>query len=299
VGIVTVKGNPLSPCVEQVRRADPDRYLTALYAAAETREDLFALYALNDELARALEVTDEPLVGAMRLQWWRDALDAASAGPVPRHPVAEAVARAQARRTWDADLVERLIASREHEFAQPPADLQALEAHVEATAGTLAALALGVLGVEDALTAEAARHVAIAYGLAGVLRSTAALARRRIVMLPANVMAEQRVTPGDILRRRSDRPVARVVASVAELAEAHVVAARQANRRVPARARPVLLWSAFAAADLATLRRAGYDPFNPAVARGSPFRRLAVAWRAAIWRGVETTAMVRGGSRPE
>ncbi|MGH6717736.1 MAG: squalene/phytoene synthase family protein, partial [Alphaproteobacteria bacterium] len=199
---------PLSPCADQVRRADPDRYLTALYAAAEAREDLFALYALNDELARAREVTDEPLVSALRLQWWRDALDAAaSPGPfspqrlprhtVPRHPVAEGVARAQARRPWDAGLVERLIAAREDDpRPSPPADLQAVEARAEATAGTLAALALGVLAIDDPLTAEAARHGAIAYGLAGVLRATAALAARRIVVLPANAMAAEGLTSG-------------------------------------------------------------------------------------------------------
>ena len=40
---------PLSSCAQQVRRDDPDRFLTALFAPAEAREDLFALYAFNDE----------------------------------------------------------------------------------------------------------------------------------------------------------------------------------------------------------------------------------------------------------
>ncbi len=36
-----------------VRRYDPDRFLTALFAPPEKREALLALYAFNHELARA------------------------------------------------------------------------------------------------------------------------------------------------------------------------------------------------------------------------------------------------------
>jgi len=39
-----------------VRRVDPDRYLTALFAPPARREALFTLYAFNHELARAREV---------------------------------------------------------------------------------------------------------------------------------------------------------------------------------------------------------------------------------------------------
>ena len=41
-----------------VRRHDPDRFLTALFAPAERRDALLVLYAFNHELARAREVAD-------------------------------------------------------------------------------------------------------------------------------------------------------------------------------------------------------------------------------------------------
>ena len=47
---------PLSACAELVRRHDPDRFLTALFAPPAMRETLFVLYAVNHELARAREV---------------------------------------------------------------------------------------------------------------------------------------------------------------------------------------------------------------------------------------------------
>ena len=60
----------------QLRRADPDRFLTALFAPAVARDVLLALYAFNHELARAREVTREPHLALIRLQWWREVPDA-------------------------------------------------------------------------------------------------------------------------------------------------------------------------------------------------------------------------------
>ena len=44
----------------QVRRHDPDRFLTAAFAPAEKRDALLTLFAFNHELARAREVVSEP-----------------------------------------------------------------------------------------------------------------------------------------------------------------------------------------------------------------------------------------------
>jgi NADH dehydrogenase [ubiquinone] 1 alpha subcomplex assembly factor 6 len=68
-------GPELSYCAQQLRRLDPDRYLTALFAPDRRREGLFALYAFNLEVARAREAVREPMMGLIRLQWWRDALE--------------------------------------------------------------------------------------------------------------------------------------------------------------------------------------------------------------------------------
>ncbi|MEX2648980.1 MAG: squalene/phytoene synthase family protein [Alphaproteobacteria bacterium] len=280
-----VTRTPLSPCAEQVRRNDPDRFLTALFAPAAVREDLFALYALNDELARAREAASEALIGVMRLQWWRDAIEAIHAGTPPRHPVARAVSAGAPRRAWPKDAILALIDARERDFADgPPENLRALEDHVAATAGALALLALATLGIVDTSARQAARHAGIAFGLAGLMRSIPDHARARRVLLPANVMAQEGLAAEDIGRERRPRELAKVVASVCEVAEAHLLAARRLRNAVPRAAVPALLVGSLAGADLAALRRAGYDPFDPALARGAFGRRLTVTWRAAVGR---------------
>ena len=55
-------------CAQLVREADKDRFLASLFAPADRRGDLFALYAFNIEIGRVRALAREPLPGEMRLQ---------------------------------------------------------------------------------------------------------------------------------------------------------------------------------------------------------------------------------------
>ena len=85
----------LSPVGALARAADYDRYLSALFAPVDSREALFALIAFNHEVARIPEAVSEPMLGRIRLQWWREVLEAVDAGePARRHEVAVPLADA-------------------------------------------------------------------------------------------------------------------------------------------------------------------------------------------------------------
>ena len=116
-----------------MRRHDPDRFLTALFAPAARREALFTLYALNHELARAREVAREPMMALVRLQWWREVIE----GARRRHEVAGPVGEAlDAGALLAADL-EGMIAGREMEVegADWPAWILATAGGVAVAAG--------------------------------------------------------------------------------------------------------------------------------------------------------------------
>lgn len=74
-------------CEELVRAHDKDHYLASLFAPAECRPFLFALYAFALEIARVKTLIREPMAGAIRLQWWHEAVSSlrveeAAASPV-------------------------------------------------------------------------------------------------------------------------------------------------------------------------------------------------------------------------
>jgi phytoene synthase len=94
-----------------VRRHDPDRFLTALFAPPARRETLFVLYAFNHELARAIEVASQPMLALIRLQWWREVVE----GTRKRHEVADPLSDALAAGGLDAADLLALIEARETE----------------------------------------------------------------------------------------------------------------------------------------------------------------------------------------
>ncbi len=154
----------------QVRRADPDRWLASRFIAGPAaRADVVALYALNHELSRAAEVASQPLVGEIRLTWWREAIEEAFDGrPVRRHPVALAIAGAAARRTLPRAGLEAMVEGRMRDLDGWPLGAAEVEPYVDATAGALMALAAQALapGADPA----SVRHAARAWGLAGLAR---------------------------------------------------------------------------------------------------------------------------------
>jgi len=155
-----------------VRRADPDRWLASRFIAdSAARADVMALYAFNDELARIAPAVSNPLLGEIRLAWWREAIDEMTgAGSVRRHPVAEALARAVAARRLDAALLYGMVEARAADLDTAPfADAVELYSYLDATAGALMALAAQALGAADPIAA--VQSAGRAWGVAGLARS--------------------------------------------------------------------------------------------------------------------------------
>ncbi len=278
------RATPPSPCAEQVRRHDPDRYLCALFAPAARREALFALYAFNDEIARTREQVSEPMLGLIRLQWWRDAVAAIYNGKPPKHDVAEALAAAVAAGGLERAEIDRLIDSRERDLDdEPPADLAALEEYAEATSATLARLAVGVLG-GGAVAREAAGHVGIAWALTGLLRAVPFHAGAGRLYLPADLLAAAGITRGEVFAGRSPAGLSVVAKQVADVARIHLDAARAFRGEVPKNVLAALLPATLAARDLARLASARHDVFDPGLAALGLGRKLRLVVAAATGR---------------
>lgn len=171
-----------------VRRHDPDRFLTALFAPAERRDALLTLYAFNHELARAREVVSEPPLALIRLQWWREVVE----GARRRHEVAEPLTAAlEAGVLCRKDLL-RLIEARETEAEAPVATLNEWRAWLLTGAGGLAVAAARLLRATEP---DVARPYGAAYGVAGVLRSVRVLAAAGRCPLPMDLLAEYGLSP--------------------------------------------------------------------------------------------------------
>ena len=149
-------------CADRVQKGDPDRYLATLAAPTALRGDLFTLYALNLEVARAPWVTKEAMIAEMRLQWWRD---------VVAHEVAEPLHGLIQRAALPLPFIDQMIAARIHDIYPDPFDDQSeLDRYLDQTAGHLMWLAALVCGAKPQAEAPI-RAFAYASGLANYLRA--------------------------------------------------------------------------------------------------------------------------------
>lgn len=248
------------------RRADRDRYLAALFAPARERERLFALLAFNAEIAKVRETVTEPLLGRIRLQWWRDAVGEIYEGRPPRrHEVVEPLAAAIRDANLSRALFERLIDGRERDLDDaPPATLTDLAGYAAATSGALACLAGEALGARDGETQAALNRVGTGFAMIGLARAAPFHARQRRQFIPAEVAALAGLAPGALFDGKGGAALARAVELVATEGSRHTWMARLAWRGVDrARALPALLPNVLSLAYLNRLEAADWDPASP------------------------------------
>lgn len=275
----------LSYCAEQIRRFDPDRFLCALFAPEAEREALFVLYALNLEIARIPELAREPLLGHVRLRWWIDSIDRLYQGEQSPagHPILSALANLIKVHRLDRACFDRLLAGRARDLddAAPPT-MADLIAYAEATSASLSALGLRVLNAEDERTRAAARQVAIAWALTGLLRAVPFHARARRVYLPADSNRAAELDVFTLFDRGPSPQLPRAVEPVAAVARQALADARRHCPVAPRRAMAVLLPATLADHHLNQLARAGYDPFHPMLRKPDGWRSLRLLSRS--WR---------------
>lgn len=250
-----------------VRRHDPDRFLTALFAPPEKRDVLLVLYAFNHELARAREVVSEPPLALIRLQWWREVVEGAGR----RHEVAEPLLAAIEEGALDRSGLLAMIDAREAEAEPAIETLPAWLDYLRGTAGGLTVAAAHLLGAVDP---EWVRPLGAAYGAAGVLRSVTALARQGRCLLPLDVLAEFGLSPEAVIAAPDSEPVLAVRRRLA--AQGQSLQAEASARKLPRRMIAAALPAVLARRDL---RRV---PFN-APQRGLA-DRLAVVFAAMTGR---------------
>jgi phytoene synthase len=267
--------NRLSEPAAIVRRHDRDRYQTALFGLADRREALFALYAFNYEVARVRETVTQPMLGQIRLQWWREVIEAAYAGGTARrHEVAQPLVAAIREFGLSREHFDRIVDTRERDLDDaPPVSMAALEDYAEGTSSALLQLALEALGVADAAASVAAREVGIGYALAGLLRAMPFHAAAGRSYMPEDVAARAGLDHASYAGRRDTPALRTAVAELADAAAAHLGAARHC--RPPRRAVAALLPAVIADRFLVRLRRAGCNPFAPALAAPDPLQ----SWR--------------------
>lgn len=239
-----------------LRASDRDRYLSALYAPAEKRGALFALYAFNAEIAAIRDRIREPLPGEIRLQWWRDVL-AAAEGSGDGHPVAVALIKTidavgLPRAAFDNYLEARIFDL----YDDPMPSRGDLEGYCGETASAIIQLAALILDRASAPSyAELAGHAGCAQAIGGLLRLLPIHRARGQCYVPRDILSAAGTSPEEFIAGDAPEAGRRAVEAMIALANHHLAAFREGARRLPQSLRPAFLPVALVPAYLGKLTR--------------------------------------------
>ncbi|WP_414471441.1 phytoene/squalene synthase family protein [Microvirga sp. M2] len=268
-------------CEALVREADPDRYWASLLAPEEKRPSLHALHAFNFEIARVRESVREPMLGEIRLQWWRDALQGEARGDVRANPVAAAlddtIVRFRLPRQSLVDLIDARIFDL---YDDPMPSVNDLEGYSGETSSSLIQLASIILSDgKDPGTADAAGHAGVAYAIAGLLRAFPIHARQGQLYIPTDILAQHGVVRDDIVTGRGGPGLKGALADMRAMARRHLDQARTLRTTIPPEAEPAFRPLALVEPYLKAMETPDYDPLHTPI----DVPRWRKIW--ALWRG--------------
>lgn len=129
-------------CAARVREFDRDRYLATLFAPADKRGALFALYAFNVELSRVRDLAREPIPGEIRLQWWREVILGERGGEAGANPIAAAIMQVLTNYNVPAEKLAGLVEAHRFDiYNEPIASLADFQSYASKSIGSIFELA--------------------------------------------------------------------------------------------------------------------------------------------------------------
>ena len=248
------------------RKFDSPSHTLLAFIPPPTQNAYLALRAFNIETSRIADIASTTIIRSMRLQFWRDNINAAFAMRPPKQPVsillthalADLDARTQGKGKMSKTWFMRIISEREKYMdGRPYPTMDSLERYAENTYSTLLYLTLQGLPVGSVVADHIASHIGKAAGITAILRglplvafppppnhhsnNTSALGgtlntQRRTqgsITLPLDVMARAGVREEDVFRKGAEASGLRdAVFEVATRASDHLITARQMLKNV-------------------------------------------------------------------
>jgi phytoene synthase len=268
-------------CATLVRDTDRDRYLATLFAPAEKRDALFALYAFDAEISRVRDLAREPMPGEIRLQWWREVLLGERVIEAAANPVASALSETLARHDLSGEqLVDLIEAHRFDIYNEPMSGLEELRSYASRTAGAIFALAARILaGGVGATAAGLGAEAGEAQTIANVLALLPRHAARRQLYVPLEILRHYQADPDDIFAMRVTPELRAAFAELRLRARRSLALVGAAGAEIPVIAQSGFLPLAPLRQWLLDMERPDYDPFDPP--HVTPWRRQWRIWRAA------------------
>jgi NADH dehydrogenase [ubiquinone] 1 alpha subcomplex assembly factor 6 len=239
-------------CSNLCRQYDGPSYTLQYFIRPHVLPAYLAIRAFNIEVARIPDIVSNPAVGSIRMQFWRNTINATFDSQPPENPIAILLASVlstgyKLNKTW----FHKIINARDHKLSHPGfTSISDVESYAESTYSTILYLTLSALPLHSLTMDHLASHIGKAAGICAVLRGFPLLAfpppanqntsspgaiglptgrdAQGVITLPLDTMSSSGVREQDILRRGPAATGLKDAAfTVATRASDHLITARE------------------------------------------------------------------------
>lgn len=251
----------------ELKNSDPDRYLLSLFAPAEARAPLWALFLLKHEIARTRSMVSNTQLGLIRLQWWRDEIakiyQGGSGGEIP---ILSTLAPVIRERGLPQELFDTLIFAHEFDLEDvPPENFDGLKNYADFTTTPLNKLALKIIG--ETASEDEIQAISMNLGLLEVLRAVPLRLSERRFYLPRLWLSEKNLTPARVMDFDHKQDVIALVQRACE----HVTPYRKPKSRFLDHIQRLTF------IHLKKMKKLGFDVFDPRMKTPPYFLALRLA----------------------
>jgi len=250
-------------CAKQVKTYDYDRFLTSLFAPVSARDDLFALYAFNHEIAKIREVVSEPMLGEIRLQWWRESIKGIYKNEPRNHEAVLPLSGAIHQHNLSKKLFLNIIDARASDiYDENPKTLVDFEQYLGATSGNLMRIAAAITGGRDQELSDLAYDMGLVWGLVGSIRSIGYHISLNKLSLPQDLMDLHGVNKRDIFSCTHNDNIKSLIKALCDAAQGHLNQIATGKKIITKQTKTIFLLSSLSRSYLNMIKKSGYNPFK-------------------------------------
>ena len=250
-------------CASVTKKHDYDRFLITLFAKSDVRESLYSLYAFNHEVAKIREAVSEPMLGEIRLQWWREAIEGITNSNPRNHEVVLALSGTFHQHSLTADMFTKVIDARAVDiYDKNPNTFSDFKEYLSCTSGNLMEIAVWIVGERGSHILSLGNKAGVAWGLIGTLRALRYHISLKKISFPQDLMDEHDVSKKDIFSMEATDGLRAMVKVICQEAEGHLQEITSQKNIINKDVKPLFLLTALSRSYLNMIKNAGYDPYK-------------------------------------
>ena len=276
--------------LETLHAFTPDQGMACGFIPADKRDAILTLYAFSAEMQAVKWRTREPMMGEVRLQWWREALlGERPSAEVEAHPLARHVLQGlQHFHLPVSGLVNLVDCMMDDLYDDPPEDMTALELYCGQTVSVLLRYAsLMLADGQEAGPADLAGPAGVAFALTQIVHDLPARLRGGRILIPATLFNDIGLEQSQVHSITDASQMRLLVSPLLDLAQKRFDEFKTQSSALPYNIRPAFALMGLVRPRLIKLRKAidspAYRPIEPFVESSGPLSKTVRLWMAAVW----------------